>query len=116
MRIRARAKGIEELARKLSPEQYERAVAPVVEKHTRLQANEAADRAPVETGLLSGSIQSSPRQLSKLRWQYGSNVEYARRQEYEHKTKKGFIRKTAFEGRHKFYGDVRNAVRKAIRG
>ncbi|EOW9526580.1 hypothetical protein ACO11K_000161 [Bacillus cytotoxicus] len=106
MRITTNTRGLDSLLRRLDPSKYERAIAPVVEKHARLQANTAANRAPVDSGLLSNSIQSSPKQLSKLNWSYGANVPYAQRQEYEHRTKKGFIRKTVFEGRKAFIGDI----------
>lgn len=116
MKITAHTRGLGSLIRRLNPDVYERAVAPVVERHVRLQANTAANRAPVNSGLLSNSIQSSPKQITKLKWEYGTDVVYARKQEYEHKTKKGFIRKTVFEGRQSFRGHIRNAIRNAARG
>lgn len=116
MRIRVNTRGLDSLIRRLDPSKYGRAIEPVVEKHARLQANTAANRVPFESGLLSNSIQSSPKRLSKLNWSYGTDVPYAQRQEYEHRTKKGFIRKTVFEGRQVFIRDIKNAVRNASRG
>lgn len=112
MKLNVKINGLKGVLDMLDPTEYEAEASKVVEKHARLQANKSADRAPVDTGLLSNSIQSSPREIDSLTWQWGSNVEYAQRQEYEHKTKKGFVRKTVFEGRQPFRDDLQKVVRR----
>lgn len=82
----------------------------VTETYVRKMANESAKMAPVETGDLRASIASSPRRLKLGTWEYGSELPYARRQEYEHRSKKGFIRKSVYKNRN----DYRNAIRKEL--
>lgn len=76
-------------------------VDKVTETYARKMANEAAAAAPVDQNILAPSIAASPERDKGLKgvWTFGSNVEYARRQEYEHKTKKGFIRKAVWNNR-----------------
>src|SRR5690625_864356 len=71
----------------------------VTETYTRKMANESGGMAPVDTGDLRASIIASPRRIGPATWQYGSELPYARRQEYEHATKKGFIRKSVWNNR-----------------
>ena len=80
----------------------------ITETYTRKMANESASMAPVKTSDLKNSILASPRRLKIGAWQYGSELPYARRQEYEHATKKGFIRRAVWNNREPY----REALRK----
>ena len=71
----------------------------VTETYTRKMANESADLAPVDTGDLRASITACPRRVSNAVWEYGSDLAYARVNEYENHTHKGFIRKSIWNNR-----------------
>lgn len=118
MKVSARIKGIEDIYRMNNPDRYKTPVANMVEKHARLQANTASNRAPVESGNLAGSIPPSVKAFNgdKMGWSYGSKVEYAAVQEYTHKTKKGFMRKTMFEGEKPLVSDLEKTVQRTARG
>ena len=109
---------IQGLNRVLSSLEYDdlvRDVANTTEAYTRKAANEAAEMAPVKDGILRNSIVASPEQIDETHWQYGSNVAYARKQEYENKTHKAFIRKSVWNNeepyREKILGYVRDLGR-----
>src|SRR5699024_5069866 len=80
----------------------------ITETYTRKMANVSGQMAPKDSGDLQTSIIASPRRLQLGTWQYGSELPYARRQEYEHKSQKGFIRKSVWNNR----SDYREALRK----
>ena len=66
----------------------------VTETYARKMASEAALNAPVKTGALKNSLASSPRPAPEPHtWQWGSNLPYATRQEFEHRSRKAFVRK-----------------------
>lgn len=118
MKVSVRIKGMEDIYRMANPDRYKTPVANTVEKHARLQANTASNRAPVESGDLAGSIPPSVKAFNgeKTGWSYGSEVEYAAVQEYTHKTKKGFMRKTMFEGEQPLVSDLEKTVQRTARG
>src|SRR5690554_7906606 len=74
-------------------------VDKITETYTRKMANESAGLAPVDQNILAPSITASPAPVEKGVWEFGSILEYARRQEYEHATHKGFIRKAVWNNR-----------------
>lgn len=82
----------------------------VTETYTRKMANNSADMAPVDSGDLRANILASPRRLAPAAWEYGGTLAYTRRQEYEHPTKKGFIRKSVYNNRN----DYREALRREV--
>ena len=82
----------------------------VTESYTRKMANDSADMAPVKSGDMRADIASSPTRLARASWQFGGTLPYTRRQEYEHKTKKGFIRKAVWKNRN----DYREALRREV--
>lgn len=118
MKISTRIRGIDDVYRMTNPNLYITPVANTLEKHAMLQANTASNRAPVESGLLAASITASvkPIQEDKLGWSYGSAVEYAAVQEYTHKTKKGFMRKTMFEGEQFLISNLEGIVKRTAEG
>jgi hypothetical protein len=82
-----------------------------VERSVRQMANDSAKMAPVKTGRLAGSIPKTVRKVSEMVWEYGSDVEYATRQEYEHKSRKGFFRKSIWTNRQKLRDRIRNTIK-----
>ena len=88
-------------------------VDKITEAYARKMAGEAANDAPVETGLLKNSIASSPKPAPEPHtWQYGSDLPYARRQEYEHKSRKAFIRRSVWNNEEGYRNAVARRVKK----
>ncbi|KMQ12783.1 hypothetical protein ACU80C_12065 [Bacillus mycoides] len=118
MRIRVVVKGKSNVSRAHDPTKYQKQIAQTVEKHTRLQANQASNRAPILWGPLSESIPASVKMVigAKIIGTYGSPLIYAAVQEFTHKTKKGFMRKTAFEGEQPFVEDINKTVQRVAKG
>jgi Bacteriophage HK97-gp10, putative tail-component len=86
----------------------------ITETYARKMASESAEMAPVDTGALKNSISSSPQKAEGegIAWEWGSNLPYATRQEYEHKSKKGFVRKAIWNNRTKYREAIRNRITK----
>ena len=82
----------------------------VTETYTRKMANEGADMAPVDTSALKNNLLASPRRISPGVWEFGGTLAYTRRQEYEHKTKKGFIRKAVWRNRNDYREKLREEL------
>ncbi|MEK4409370.1 hypothetical protein COF37_25975 [Bacillus wiedmannii] len=118
MGIRVVIKGKADVLRAINPERYKTPIAQTVEKHTRLQANQASNRAPILWGPLSESIPASVKMVigAKIIGTYGSPLIYAAVQEFTHKTKKGFMRKTTFEGEKPFVDDINKTVQRVAKG
>lgn len=98
MNYKIELKGVEDVINKLAKkgtQAYENS-EKITETYARKMANDSAGMAPVDSGALRSSIASSPKRLGHALWQYGSDLPYARRQEYEHQSKKGFIRKSVY--------------------
>lgn len=114
MNINVKVQGIENIMQGFS----EKAIAAqyradkVTETYARKMANESASMAPADSGDLRASIVASPRRVSNAQWEYGSDLAYARRQEYEHKSKKGFIRKSVWNNRTAYREALRREVTK----
>ncbi len=114
MKLNVKVSGIDKVLRKLDRQLGDSAIADVdriTEAYVRKMANESAEMAPVKDGLLKNSIASSPQQSDEVHvWEYGSNLPYATKQEYEHPTNKAFIRRSVWNNREKY----RDAVLKRI--
>lgn len=82
----------------------------VTETYTRKMANEAGASAPVDTGDMRANILASPRRVTNAVWEFGGTLAYTRRQEYEHSTKRGFIRKAVWKNRN----DYRSALKREV--
>lgn len=82
----------------------------VTEKYTRKMANEAGANAPVKDNVLRPNVIASPRRLQMGTWEFGGTVAYARRQEYEHLTRSGFIRKAVWNNRQAYREELRKEV------
>ncbi|MED2185735.1 hypothetical protein [Bacillus wiedmannii] len=118
MRIKVVVKGQAAVLKAHNPNRYKKPIEQTVEKHTRLQANKASNRAPILFGPLSESIPASVKMVvgSRIIGTYGSPLIYAAVQEFTHKTKKGFMRKTAFEGEKPFVEDINETVQSVAKG
>ena len=104
--------GIEATMKKLDPRKVDREMNNLTETYARKMANSAALKAPRKDGWLKSSLVASPKRVRVGVWSWGSDLPYALRQEYEHKTKKGFVRSTIWEYRTEY----REAVRLLLRG
>ncbi|WP_306008105.1 hypothetical protein [Bacillus sp. MMSF_3353] len=118
MKVKVVVKGQAAVLKAHNPNRYKKPIEQTVEKHTRLQANQASNRAPILFGPLSESIPASVKMLvgAKIIGTYGSPLIYAAVQEFTHKTKKGFMRKTAFEGEKPFVEDINKTVQLVAKG
>ena len=94
MNINVKVEGLDVIMRKLASAGADALsnADKVTETYARKMANEAGAAAPVLDNELRPSIIASPRRIGPSEWEFGSTLPYARRQEYEHATKKGFIR------------------------
>jgi hypothetical protein len=82
----------------------------ITEAYARKMANEAAQGAPVDTGRLRNSFPPSVRKESDVHWSFGSDVEYAKVQEYEHRSKKGFVRKAVWDNREAYRNKIKERL------
>jgi len=92
----------------------QRDINRITETYARKMAAEAADNAPVKTGALKNSLASSPRpsQDEDGVWEWGSDLPYATRQEFEHATKKAFVRKAIWNNEEQYREAVRTRLTK----
>lgn len=112
MKFNVKVQGVEKIMQGFSQKalaaQYR--ADKVTETYTRKMANESGEMAPVDSGDLRASIIASPERLKNALWQYGSDLPYAQTQEYEHATKKGFIRKSVWNNREPYREALRREV------
>src|SRR5690625_7718966 len=80
----------------------------VTETYAREMANEAGARAPVDTGDWRANRIASPNRVKAGTWEFGGTLPYTRRQEDEHHSKKGLIRKPVRGNRN----DYRHALKR----
>ena len=83
---------------------------------TRKMANDAANRAPIETGALKASIRYSTRRDGSMSYHFGSYLPYALRQEYEHKSKSPFLRQAYWDGIPETARAIRATLKKRLGG
>ncbi len=83
--------------------------------YAKKMANESAQKAPVDTGALRNSITASVKKHGDAEWSYGSNLPYARRQEYEHSTKKAFFRESVWNNRDPYKNALVARIKKTGR-
>jgi ABC-type phosphate transport system ATPase subunit len=91
--------------------ELEQKVDEAVERRALLMVNDTKASAPVDTGKLRNSIDIIPQETKPMQRSYGTNVEYAIVQEYEHKTKKGFFRNNITKHEPLLKSDIRKALR-----
>lgn len=106
--------GVNEVLRKLGTDgarELTNDLDRVVEINALKIVNEAKKNAPRRDGLLKNSINIYGKKVKLMRT-IGSDRPYARRQEYEHTTKKGYFRKALWNGREPFRKDIQDAIKK----
>ncbi|SET69168.1 hypothetical protein SAMN05216389_1219 [Oceanobacillus limi] len=86
--------------RKLTDQTAESDIDKITEAYARKIASEASEKAPILTGLLKNTlvsgVQRSPVNRTGI-WEIIAGTDYTLRQEYEHKTHKGFIRRSIWD-------------------
>lgn len=87
-----------------------------LEEGIREMARVSFNMAPVETGELKLSILNSVQKVGKSRYMYGSQLPYAQRQEYEHKTKRFYFRRSVIRTAPKIQDKIAKTVRKTLGG
>lgn len=114
MKLEVKVDGLEDVMDKFKNQASDAAknVDNVTETYTRKMANESSSNAPVLTGDLRASIAASPRKLSEGLWEYGSDLEYARIQEYEHHTYYAFIRNSVWNNEQPYKDAAKREVLK----
>jgi hypothetical protein len=112
--IRLDIRGIDDTIRRIAQHIGEEAwadIANTTEAYARKMANESAELAPLKDGALKNSIASSPEQVEPYTWEYGSDLPYATRQEYEHSTHSAFIRKSVWNNERDYQSAIERRVR-----
>lgn len=113
--LRIRVDGVREVLESLGSagaRQLAQELDAITEYNTREMAKAAHDGAPHLTGKLKGGIMASVNKVGEAHWEFGDGgVEYSRRQEYEHASKKGFFRKAVWNGRGQFRDDINRKLR-----
>lgn len=112
MAFKITVKGLDELARKTDAIAKQAQID--IDKQTEASAmkivNNARANAPVRDNILRPSIDILDESLMSR--SVGSPVEYARRQEYEHPTRKGFLRKAFWDERDAYRNKCREILGK----
>lgn len=86
----------------------------ITETYARKMANDTAHGAPVDTGKLKNSFPSSVTKEGTAKWSYGSDLPYAVRQEYEHHSRKGFIRKAIWDNETAYRDRIQQEVERGV--
>lgn len=92
----------------------EQDIDKITEAYVRKIANDAAEKAPILTGLLKNTLISGVRRSPIDRigvWEIIAGTDYTVRQEYEHKTNKGFIRRSVWDNEPAY----KHAIEKRIK-
>lgn len=116
-RIRA-VTGLDEVLRTLGragAEALAEEIDGVVERKTFEMINDARTMAPRKTGQLANSIDMVDQETKPMSRTFGSDLPYATRQEYEHATQKGFMRKAIWNNRTPLRDEIKDAIRRAGR-
>lgn len=110
--LRIQVRGVEDVIRRagLKRARLVREIDMDVEVTTFEAVNMARNGAPVLTGKLQEGIQILPQYTKVLSRTWGGLAEYTRRQEYEHKSKKGFMRRAQWQARSVLRERVRRTI------
>ncbi len=112
IQYRVQVHGIQDVinrARRM-PQQLIDEIDTDVEITTLETINAAKADAPVLSSKLRNGLQMIPQDAAKMKRTWGGSAEYTRRQEYEHKTRKGFMRRAQFNARTKLRERVRATI------
>lgn len=91
-------------------------VDDAVEQRALKMVNDTRISAPRKTGKLKNSINIISQDSKPMSRTYGTNVEYAQIQEYEHKSKRGYFRNNIQKHKPLLVKDVQEAVEKTFKG
>jgi len=108
-----KAVGIDEVLKRFKhfyDDSTKEAVGKTVETYARKMANDAAHNAPIRDGFLKNSLASSPERVAQMTWTFGSNLPYALRQEYEHRSHKGFVRRSIWANREAYRAALKRRI------
>lgn len=94
----------------------EQNVDEAVEQRALRMVNDTRTSAPRKTGKLRNSINIITQDTKPMSRTYGTNVEYAQIQEYEHKTKRGYFRNNITKHKPLLVKDIKKAVDKTFKG
>ena len=116
--VRVRLEGGHEVLAQLRSlqQQLEQNVDEAVEVRALKMINDTRTSAPVKTGKLRNSVNIISQDTKPMSRTYGTNVEYAQIQEYEHRTKRGFFRNNITKHKPLLVKDVKQAVDKTFKG
>lgn len=92
-------------------DKLKKAVDDTIEVRALKMVNDTKMSAPVKTGKLRNSIDIITQDTKPMVRVYGTNVPYARRQEYEHKSKKGFFRNNVQKHKPLLLNDIKKAIK-----
>lgn len=116
MKLNVKVSGIDGVLKSLDKrlgDELEKDIDRITEAYARKMAGDAANNAPVDTGLLKNSLASSPKKSAEPNtWEYGSNLPYAVKQEYTHKTRKAFVRRSVWDNEDGYRQAVFKRVKK----
>lgn len=103
-----------EMFAQMSDKEAVKDIERITEAYARKMAGEAATLAPIKTGALKNSIAKSPRKVhgEDVVWEWGTDLSYGLRQEYEHRTRKGFVRRAIWNNQRKYRDAVRRRITK----
>lgn len=111
-RINVKVTGIKRTIRsKLTDYNLPRDIDKITETYARKIANEAAQKAPILTGVLKNSLTNGVRKNAIGDWKIIALTDYTVRQEYEHRSKKGFIRKSVWDNEGPYKKAVENRAK-----
>lgn len=119
MRIKVELSGFDKLRGKLGKDAADDLVDAIeldLANETRKMAVQGAKNAPVETGALRASVLASPQRAGKLTYYWGSKLPYALRQEYEHKTKRAYLRRAYWQGQKELQKTIRFTLKRRLGG
>lgn len=113
-RVTITTSGADKIRRKLGKKaarELTRELDRVIEANSLKIVNNAKENAPIKTGALKRSIKiyEKPAEMERI---IGSNMPYATKQEYEHKTKKGYFRRAVWGGKEPLRKDIELELRK----
>ncbi|MBU5266296.1 MULTISPECIES: hypothetical protein [Virgibacillus] len=99
-RFNVKVTGIKRTIRsKLTDRNLAQDVDQITEAYARKIANDAAEKAPILTGLLKNSLPNGVERSAIGEWQIVAMTDYTLVQEYTHQTKKGFVRKAVWDNK-----------------
>jgi hypothetical protein len=113
---RIRITGVDEVLRSLGQVGAQRLaeeIDGIVERNVLTMVNDARTGAPRDTGKLANSIDIVDQETKPMERTFGSDLPYAARQEYEHASKKGFMRKAIWNNRTPLRDEIKDAIERA---